>query len=322
MGGFVIFNNMGQRLIITEQDRETILNNHNLVSEGMFDNIINTLKNTKIYKLVYESYDSNPIKFAENIISKAPKFEQYKQQIINQAQKINSMSQKQKSDYVNNNKTAALQNLKTADNMLQEQFFWYGLALVMLIYCIIGIMRSPTPKEKEAEKQKLAQTDYEKQQLEKQKQDDERQRLEDEKLKYEPINRILRSNFIGKTLNLYEDTSQQSMNSSYSPITIESVEFKQVNPSLKGVLIKGRRQNNENLTVEDILGGQLVAVCKYNPDEFSNQMGVFDFVGRNQKQFYNKKFTDKLNELGGEYCKKPQADFGALKTRSDIERTV
>lgn len=313
---------MGHKLIISEQDRENILNNHNLVSEGMFDGILNKLKNSKIYKLVYDAYDTNPAKFAENLISKAPKFKQYKQQIINQVQKINSMSQKQKLDYVNNNKTAALQNLNTADNMLQEQFVWYGLAVAMLVYCIIGILKSPSPKEREVEKQKLAQADYEKQQLEKQKQEEERQRLENEKLKYEPINKILRSNFIGKSLNLYDDTSQQSMNSSYSPITIESVEFKQVNSSLKGVLIKGSGLSKENRTVEDILGGQLVAVCKYNPDEFSNQMGIFDYFGRNQKQFYNKKFTDKLNELAGEYCKKPQADFGSLKTRSDIERTA
>ena len=314
---------MGKRLIITEEEKTHISNLYGLLSENFIKNIVNKIANSSLYKTVMKSWDPNPQVFVQNMIKEIPGLKTVEKQFLNKVQELNSLSPDEKEKVINQNREKIEKEVPKVDSsQVNEQIgLYFTIAVIAaLIYILAGIASKENPKKRD---ERLAKEKEEQDKINQQKKDEERVKLENERAQYKPINDLLQSNFLNKTLNLYEDSSQQIMNDNYSPIKITSIEFRQVSPSLKGIVIKGQREGAQNRTIEDIFGGKLVAVCKYNPDEFSNQMGVFDFLGKNQKQFYNKSFTDKLNQIGKQWCEKPKADFGLKQTKDDIiSRTV
>jgi hypothetical protein len=87
----------------------------------------------------------------------------------------------------------------------------------------------------------------------------------------------LRNNFLGKTINVYNDLQQQNL---YGMLRID-------------VLVEIH--------------------CLANPDRLSNEMDMYQGT-TNKGSFYNKQFTDKLLSLSNGWCKKPSADFAKTNT--------
>lgn len=289
---------MGQRLIISEEERIKILNMY-ILNENIFGGLISKFKNSSIYQKVEKAYSPNVGEFVNNIIKEIPELNKVKTQLTNKINQLSKMGDDEKQKLVQQNSNELEKNIKTIETTINEQMslIFTFLTVIGLLYIIVGLSTQKSKKAKEENERKR-------------KEEEERQRQENEKLKYKEQNSLLEQTFVGKTLNLYNDVSQQTINSDFSPFTITEIEFKQVNQGLKGVVIKGSSKES----IEGLLGGNLVASCKTNPDEFSNIMGVFNLFGNDkQKTFYNKAFTTKLNEIGSQWCAKPRADFGSIK---------
>jgi hypothetical protein len=305
---------MGKRLIITEEEKIRISSLYGLIQENFIQNIVNKISGSSLYKKVMNAWDPNPAIFVQKMIKQIPGLKTVEKQFLNKVQELSNLSPEEKEKVINQNKDKIQQNIeKSESNQVNEQIALYFTIAVIaaFIYIINGLARQENPKKREERlKKEKEQEELDRQEQEKKKQ----QEIEQYKLKYKEQNDLLESTFMGKTLNLYDDKNQQTINNKFSPFKITEISFKQVNASLKGVVIKG----NSPESIEGILGGSLVAMCKTNPDEFSNQMGVFDFIGKNQKQFYNKSFTDKLNQIGRQWCEKPKADFGLRKGGEDF----
>jgi hypothetical protein len=305
-----------KKLIITESEKKNIIESHSLINESILDSIINQIKKTKIYQKVEKVYDPNPATFVNNVLPIFPKVQQLKDKLLSTITDISKMSKDEKENYIKKNSSEVLTNMTKLNEQIAFGVAFLTLIFIGIIYIIIGISKSDSPQERDrklAIQQQKDNEQVEKDNLEKQ------QRLEAEKLKYKEQNDILESNFMSKTLNLYDDSAEQTLNSNFSPLTIKGIKFKQINSSLKGVVITG----NSPESFEGILGGTLVAVCKANPDEFSNVMMVYTPIGeRKSNVFYNKAFTSKLNQIGKQWCIKPKADFGLRQSNSNISRTV
>ena len=303
---------MGQRLIISEEERMKILNMY-ILNENIFGGLISKFKNSSIYQKVEKAYSPNVGEFVNNIIKEIPELNKVKTQLTNKINQLSKMGDDEKQKLVQQNSNELEKNIKTIETTINEQMslIFTFLTVIGLLYIIVGLSTQKSKKAKEEnERKRKEEEERQRQENERQRQENERQRQENEKLKYKEQNSLLEQTFVGKTLNLYNNVSQQTINSDFSPFTITKIEFKQINQGLKGVVIKGSSKES----IEGLLGGNLVAICKTNPDEFSNIMGVFNLFGNDkQKTFYNKVFTTKLNEIGSQWCAKPRADFGSIK---------
>lgn len=310
---------MGKRLIITEEEKIQISNLYGLLSENFIKNIVSKIANSSLYKTVIKSWDPNPQVFVQNMIKEIPGLKTVEKQFLNKVQELNNLSPEDKEKVISQNKDKIENEVSKVDSsQVNEQIgLYFTIAVIAaLIYILAGISKQENPKKRD---ERLAK---EKEQAEFERQEKERKRqeeIEQNKLKYKEHNDSLESNFLGKTLNLYDDVNQQTINNKFSPFKITGISFQQVNASLKGVVIMG----NSPESIEGMLGGKLVAMCKANPDEFLSSMAVVSNIGDTKKIFYNKPFTDKLNQIGKQWCEKPKADFGLKQTKDDIiSRTV
>ena len=290
------------KIIITEEERNHIVKLHKLVNESIFDSIINKLKNTSLYQKVERAYDPDPVTFVKNILPQFPKLEKLKDKLLGQITQISKMSDEQKQQFVKQHSNEINQAPQLNEQFLEGAFLL--LVLVAVIYITVGISKSDSPQVRKEKEQ--------------QKQEQERQNKEQEALKYKEQNDLLSQTFNGKTINLYNDSTQQTLNSDYSPFKIISARFVQVNSSTKGVVLQGTNPE----TTKGLFGGRLVTSCKQNPDEFASVMSIYDNLGNDSKVFYNKAFTDKLNQIGAQWCIKPKADFGSIRSKTDTSNMV
>jgi uncharacterized membrane protein len=306
-------------MILSESEKNRIAEMH-MLNENFLGKLLNRFKNSKIYRTVEKVFDTNPKTFVENIIKEIPKLEKVKDELQKRIDGVSKMSDEEKEKYLKDNNVDLEKNIDTAEKEINEQTqmgagavatgggisfgsIFMVLMVVVLIYILVGLS---TQKKRNAKKEEERKREEEEK---RRKEEEERQRQEQEKLKYKKQNDKLKNTFLNKTLNLYNDSNQQSLNSNFSPFVITDIEFKQINKGLKGIVIKG----NSKESFEGLLGGNLVASCKTNPDEFSSTMGVFSRFGDNKQEvFYNNKFTSKLNEIGSQWCAKPNADFGSI----------
>jgi hypothetical protein len=310
---------MGKRFIITEEEKNHISNLYGMINENFIQTIVSKIANSSLYKKVTDAWDPNPQTFVQNMIKLIPGLKTVEKQFLNKVQELSNLSPEEKENVINQNKDKIEQEVKKAETKQvseQIQIFLTVAFAVALIYIIVKISTQENPKKRD----ERLKNERDAEQLKRQEQERKRQEeIEQEKLKYEPQNNLLKSNFLAKTLNLYDDVNQQTINNKFSPFKITSVSFQQVNASLKGVVITG----NSPESIEGMLGGKLVAMCKANPDEFSSSMAVVSNIGDTIKIFYNKPFTDKLNQIGKQWCEKPKADFGLRQTTdSSIPRTA
>jgi hypothetical protein len=298
-----------KKFIITEEEKIQISNLYGLIRENFIQSIVSKIANSSLYKKVMDAWDPNPQTFVQNMIKLIPGLKTVEKQFLNKVQELSNLSPDEKEKVINQNKDKIEQEVNKAEtNQVSEQTqLYFTIAVIAaLIYIIAGISSQGNRKKRD----------------EKEKKEEERKQKEKEeeyRLKYKEQNDLLESNFMGKTLNLYDDASQQVINNKFSPFTIKKITFVQVNEGSKGVGIVGSSPES----IEGILGGNLIAACKTNPDEFGNQMAVYSNIGNIQKTFYNKSFTDKLNQIGKQWCEKPKADFGLRQTTdSNIPRTA
>jgi len=89
---------------------------------------------------------------------------------------------------------------------------------------------------------------------------------------------ILRNNFLGKTINLYNDRDQQDL---YTMSRIDGIEFR--DPEL-----------NSGRVVLDLYGSKYEIGCLANPDRLESALHYIPSSTGISQVRYNKQFTDKL----------------------------
>jgi hypothetical protein len=109
---------------------------------------------------------------------------------------------------------------------------------------------------------------------------------------------ILRNNFLGKTINLYNDRDQQDL---YTMSRIDGIEFR--DPEL-----------NSGRVVLDLYGSKYEIGCLANPDRLESALHYIPSSTGISQVRYNKQFTDKLLSISNGWCKKPNADFAKTNT--------
>lgn len=118
---------------------------------------------------------------------------------------------------------------------------------------------------------------------------------------------ILRSNFLGKTINLYGDKEEQVL---IGMLRIDLILFR--DPELNSGLVKMDLSNGITSSTYEIY-------CLSNPDRLSNEINLMSGQGSGlgstiKSTSYNKQLTDKLLSLSNGWCKKPNADFAKTNT--------
>ena len=109
---------------------------------------------------------------------------------------------------------------------------------------------------------------------------------------------ILRNNFLGKTINLYNDKEQQDL---FTMSRIDEIEFR--DPEL-----------NSGRIVMNLYGSKYEIGCLSNPDRLESALHYIPSSTGISQVRYNKQFTDKLLSLSNGWCKKPNADFAKTNT--------
>jgi hypothetical protein len=112
---------------------------------------------------------------------------------------------------------------------------------------------------------------------------------------------ILRNNFLGKTINVYNDVQQQTL---WGMLRIDGIVFR--DPELNSGRVK--------MDLSD--GGVTFPFeirCLANPDRLGNELDLMKGTTVEETK-YNKQFTDKLLSLSNGWCKKPNADFAKTNT--------
>ena len=118
---------------------------------------------------------------------------------------------------------------------------------------------------------------------------------------------ILRNNFLGKTINLYNDEQQQNL---FSMLRIDDILFR--DPELNSGRVKMDLSNGATSNPFEIY-------CLSNPERLSNEINLMSVSGPSlgatiRTTLYNKQLTDKLLSLSNGWCKKPNADFAKTNT--------
>jgi hypothetical protein len=117
---------------------------------------------------------------------------------------------------------------------------------------------------------------------------------------------ILRNNFLGKTINVYNDLQQQNL---YSMLRIDGIVFR--DPELNSGRVK--------MDLSDgVTASQFEIRCLANPDRLGNEMDMMKGSGPAatvDTTKYNKQFTDKLISLSSGWCKRPNADFAQTNVK-------
>ena len=116
----------------------------------------------------------------------------------------------------------------------------------------------------------------------------------------------LRNNFLGKTINVYNDLQQQNL---YGMLRIDGIVFR--DPELNSGRVK--------MDLSDgVTASQFEIHCLANPDRLSNEIDMMKGSGPAatvDTTKYNKQFTDKLISLSSGWCKRPNADFAQTNVK-------
>jgi len=115
----------------------------------------------------------------------------------------------------------------------------------------------------------------------------------------------LRSNFLGKTINVYTDSAQQNL---WGMLRIDGIVFR--DPELNSGRVKMDLSDGGSTFPFEIY-------CLANPDRLSNEMNYMSASGPGstvKSTMFNKQFTDKLVSLSNGWCKRPNADFAKTNT--------
>lgn len=293
---------MGQKMVISEQEKNEILRQYHLINESISTTIANKLSGTKLYQLVDKSWDSNPMIFVKNILQEIPSLKNKQSELSQKVTNITKMDDNQKISFINGNRSTVEKEISNTEKSLTEQvMLWYTIAAVVFIYCIIGIVRM----------EKMRKTDPEKYDKIKNPPPSETQ------IYQEKLNTLL-----GKTINLYDDIQETDLSATAKIISINLF----IPSSLRGDIQSidlGLKVITKGVTYSSGVSNKVY--CKYNPDRFEdritikkkvNGIDVGQVIGGGMSYDYNKKFTDTLNQIAGGWCKKPEADFGSIPNKN------
>jgi hypothetical protein len=269
---------MGQKMVISEQEKNEILRQYHLINESISTTIANKLSGTKLYQLVDKSWDSNPMIFVKNILQEIPSLKNKQSELSQKVTNITKMDDNQKISFINGNRSTVEKEISNTEKSLTEQvMLWYTIAAVVFIYCIIGIVRM----------EKMRKTDPEKYDKIK----NPPMSLTDDETATQEL-----SDLIGKTINLYNSSDERDLN---QRIKILGIKFKSYKASGGWVQFKTM---SEAYSVG----------CLVNPDELAHNIQKSNSISN----YYNEKFTTLLNEKVGRFCKKPSADFGSIPNKN------
>ena len=309
---------MGQRLIISEEERKEILIKYltekiiNEQKKSMTGRIYGLIKNLPLVRKIEKSYDPDLKKHIVNLIKLVPKLKNKEQELLN-----NIPDEKMSSEDLAKKISSQVTNI--SNSKLNEQVSpgaatptgWI-IALPALIFTILFIRRiiydrnnpkpipsgnTPTIKTPQSTPKPPVPPKSE----------------VDKKL--EILN--------GKTVNLYNDPEEQIL---FGTETVNDFRF--FDNSTKG----GRSGVKFGLGLRALdidPNSQLVQkfakiygiyeiICLSNPVRLANFIVKEGEYSKDYK--YNRKFTDVVGQIAGEYCKAPSADFSVVgkPTSQDI----
>jgi hypothetical protein len=239
------------------------------------------IKNNPLVKKIELLYDVNPNKFLDNVINAIPKLSGKRDQMLSKFNELSSNPESLIKQY-----GKSIENL--GRNQLKEQAVGFATAwiIIAVIMIIIGVVKKIRYNK---EHPKTTPTPIPKSEAD-----------------------TLLQEINGKTINLYNDVEEQILygrDRVYGASFIDSSLF----GSRSGVVFGFGRLFSSDSEFKKIWGDYEI-ICLSNPDRlapFIVLKGQYDITSRK----YNKKFTDYLNEKVGQFCKKPDADFGVKKLK-------
>jgi len=286
---------MGQRIVISEQEKNEILTRYNILNESIASAIANKLSGTRLYQLVDKSWDPNPINFVQNILKQIPGLKNKQSELVQKITNITKMDENQKISFINGNRNTVEKEISTTEKSLTEQVvLWYSIAAVVFIYCIIGIVRMEKMRKSDPEKY--------------------------DKIKNPPPteNEVYQNKLnqlVGKTINLYKDPEQTQLD--------DTTKIKDLYLLRKDMF--GNAPHIELMLPTFRKGiyseaAHIMVMCKYNPNRFDDRItlrpDMTSNISHQEFYLYNKTFTDKLTELAGQWCQAPEADFGSIPNKN------
>lgn len=274
---------MGQRLIITEEEKKDILFLYEQqLPQNILNAIYNKIKDKPIVKKIESLYDNDINKFLNNVVNAFPKFKGNQNEMMSKLKELMSNPDSVVKQYGKDIQTLV-------GNQIQEQgsVFATTWIIICIIMVIIGTIQKVRYKNKQPQTTPTQQP-----------------KIEELEPKISEADEILKQ-FQFNTLNLYNDEQEQIL---WGREYIFRPKFIDVASSggRSGVIFGfGKDASSE---YKDSLGDYEVP-CLSNPSRLANfiiKKGKYDIVNRK----YNKNFTEQLNSKVGQFCRKPEADFG------------
>jgi hypothetical protein len=245
------------------------------------------IKNNPLVKKIESLYDVNPNKFLDNVIKAIPKLSSKRNQMLGKFNELSSNPESLIKQY-----GKSIENL--GSNQLKEQGVGFGTTWLIIITIMLIIGTVQRIKYNKQQKSKISIPTPTPTPIAK----------SDADTLLEEIN--------GKTINLYNDVEEQIL---YGRDRVNNISFQDSSlfGGRNGVVFGLGRFFSSDSDIKKTLGDYEV-ICLSNPDRlapFIVLKGQYDITSRK----YNKKFTDYLNEKVGQFCKKPDADFGVKKLK-------
>ena len=274
---------MGQRLIITEEEKKDILFLYEQqLPQNTLNAIYNKIKDKPIVKKIESLYDNDINKFLNNVVNAFPKFKGNQNEMMSKLKELMSNPDSVVKQYGKDIQTLV-------GNQIQEQGSAFATTwiIICIIMVIIGTIQKVRYKNKQPQTTPTQQP-----------------KIEELEPKISEADEILKQ-FQFNTLNLYNDEQEQIL---WGREYIFRPKFIDVASSggRSGVIFGfGKDVPSE---YKDSLGDYEVP-CLSNPSRLANfiiKNGKYDIVNRK----YNKNFTEQLNSKVGQFCRKPEADFG------------
>lgn len=269
---------MGKKYIITENQYNVILEQDNSV----ITNLYNRVKEKPIVKKIESLLDPDFKTFMNNVVKEFPQLKDKEQSFLSQGLKILSNPE----DFI-------IKNQKEVDKILEEQLVEQAVGkfiistfgvffLLLLIYT--AKFGKKIVKPENLRKEELSE-----------------------------VNKKLQV-FRNKTVNLYNNAAEQILFGTENVVDIEFFD-KSKWGGRSGVKFGfGFALQKSGKSGTSIYGNYEI-ICLSNPARLA------DFIVREGEYTkdlkYNKKFTDAVGEIAGQYCKAPTADFSVVQKQSN-----
>jgi hypothetical protein len=301
VGVFSIFINMKKIIKLSESELINLIQNVTTEQNTNNDYILSfyeKIKNNPLVKKIESLYDVNPNKFLDNVIGAIPKLNSKRNQMLS---KFNELS--------SNPEPLIKQYGKTIEDLGNKQLQEQGAVFATSWMIIIAIMLIVGTLEKRRYKRQQDKLNVPKTTSTSQPTPTPTPTPKSE-------SDTLLEEIDGKTINLYNDIEEQILfgrDIIYKPRFVDSSK----NGGRSSVTFGFGQMFTTSPELKDVFGDYEV-ICLSNPDRlapFIVKKGKYDITSRK----YNKKFTDFLNEKVGQFCKKPQADFGVNKTKRNSD---